>query len=454
MLPQMLLVGINSSWSQSTPALYYLRQMISGLPYRVEILEATLKDFPQDILRRIVLAEPDVIGFSAYIWNRRLLQTLIPACRKLMPLAVIVIGGPEAMRVRMPDESLLFRIAGSGEAAFKALAETGFKELPQVPLLPLANVPFPYTVTDQDRLQGKLVYYETYRGCPYHCIYCLSARDNRLENRFDLSRTEDRKRLDAELDMLLGLQPKTLKFVDRSFNAQRELAHYIWERIIRQDWPCDVHFEIYPDLLNEEDFRILERAPEGRIRFEIGVQTTNDVIAAACGRKSDWAAVRSAIQALKQRTKVRIHADLLAGLPGQDLSSVLDSVDELCAILPDAVQLGILKILPDTPMEDLALQKGYQWDADPPYQCLASDAMSAPDLWLVDDCAHLLNLYWNKEEFPAHWAKLLAKHQASKVLITLANIHNDKGYPLHSLAKAKRQEVMQKLTLQMEVNDV
>jgi len=454
MLHKVLLVGINSSWSQSTPALYYLRQMISGLPYRVEIYEATLKDFPQDILRRIVLAEPDVIGFSAYIWNRRLLQTLIPACRKLLPKVAIVIGGPEATRIKLQDQTRLFVVCGSGEAAFRALAETEFTELPPTQPLPLANVPFPYTVADQEKLQGKLVYYETYRGCPYHCIYCLSARDNRLESRFDLCCTEYTKRLDAELEMLMGLQPKTLKFVDRSFNAQRELAHYIWKRVIRQDWPCDVHFEIYPDLLDEDDFRILERAPEGRIRFEIGVQTTDDAIAAACGRKSNWAAVRDAIQALKQRTKVRIHADLLAGLPGQDLSSVLASVNELCAILPDAVQLGTLKILPDTPMEDLALHKGYQWDAEPPYQCLASDALSAADLWLVDDYAHLLNLYWNKEEFPAQWAKLLARHQASKVLTTLANIHNDKGYPLHSLAKAKRLEVMQELTLQMEVNDV
>lgn len=449
----MLLVGINSSWSQSTPALYYLRRMISDLPFRVEIYEATLNDYHQDILRRIVQAAPDVIGFSAYIWNRRLLQTLIPACRKLLPRAVIVLGGPEAARITLPDTSRLFVITGSGEAAFRAMAETGFTNLPVVRPLTLAEIPFPYSEADRDRLQGKLVYYETYRGCPYHCIYCLSARDNRRESRFDLTRNEDAKRLDAELDLLMSLQPKTLKFVDRSFNTQRELAHYIWKRVIRQDWPCDVHFEIYPDLLNEEDLAILERAPEGRIRFEIGVQTTDDSIAAACGRNTDWAAVRRAILALKQRTKVRVHADLLTGLPGQDLASVQESLNQLCATLPDAVQLGILKVLPDTPMAELAIHKGYLWEDEPPYQCLASDALNAADLWVVDDYAHLMSLYWNKEEFPAQWAKLLARHQAGKVLDTLRRIHHDQGYPLHSLARAKRQEVMQELIQRLEVID-
>jgi len=327
-MPKVLLVGINSSWSQSTPALYFLRNALTGLPWQVELLEATVNDFPLDTLRGIVQAQPDVIGFSAYIWNRRLLQTIIPSCCKLMPQAVIVIGGPEAARISMRDQAGLFVVTGGGEAAFRALAETGFKELVQVPELPLAAIPLPYLPEDADRLQGKLIYYESYRGCPYHCIYCLSARDNRQDARFDLSKPSDKAKLMAELDALSALQPKTLKFVDRSFNAQKDLAHLVWNHIIEHYWPCDVHFEIYPNLLDETDLLILERAPAGRIRFEIGVQTTDDSLAAACGRKSNWEKIKATLRELKQRTQVRIHADLLSGLPGQDLDSDLHSLDE------------------------------------------------------------------------------------------------------------------------------
>lgn len=449
--PQVLLVGINSSWSQSTPALYYLRQMIADLPYRVEILELTLKDFPLDILRRIVKTEPAVIGFSAYIWNRTLLQTIIPSCRKLLPNAVIVIGGPEATRIRMQNHERLFVISGPGEAAFRALAERDFTQLPAYKDLPLAELPFPYTEEDKEQLSGKLIYYEAYRGCPYRCAYCLSALDERNEARFDLNKAEDIKRLNHELDTLKALQPKTLKFIDRSFNTQKALAHHIWNYIIDHNWLCDVHFEIYPELLDEADYQILEKAPSGLIRFEIGVQTTDDNIAAACGRHSKWEQVRRALLELKKRTRVRIHADLLVGLPGQNLISAWDSLDELAQTLPDAIQLGMLKILPDTPMEAIAHAKGYHWDEEPPYQALKSDAMPVEDFWLLDDYAHLLNLYWNKEEFPHEWAKLLNKYSLTRLLGELDVLHMESGCALHSVSKVKRQKIMNELITTMEV---
>lgn len=449
--PKVLMVGLNSSWSQSTPALYYLRQMIVDLPYRVEIMELTLKDFPLDILRQIVKAAPDILCFSAYIWNRTLLQTIIPSCRKLLPRALIVIGGPEATRITMQNKDKLFVISGPGEAAFLALAKHEFKRLPPYENLPLNAIPFPYIREDKSQLQGKLVYYEAYRGCPYHCAYCLSALDVRNEARFDLNKAEDLQRLNCELDMLMALQPKTLKFIDRSFNTQKALAHHIWKHLIDHNWPCDAHFEIYPELLDEEDYRILEQAPENRIRFEIGVQTTNDAIARACGRNSSWKKVRSALIELKKRTKVRIHADLLSGLPGQNLESVITSLNELAQTLPDAIQLGMLKILPDTPMEAIAHARGYHWEEEPPYQTLSSDALLSDDLWILDDYAHLLALYWNKEEFKAQWADMLSRHCLRYILNELIMIHEMHGFPLHSISKEKRKSVMQTLEITLEL---
>lgn len=441
---KILLIAINSSWSQSNPALYYLREVISDLPYQVQICDFTLKDHLTDIMQGICAQKPDILCFSAYIWNRLLLQNLVPELKKLLPQACVVIGGPEAANADFGLGKQDSIVVGSGEGAFRALAKADFapgaEHLAQA--IALRDLPLPYTLADAGSLQGKLLYYECYRGCPYSCVYCLSALDKRCELRFDPESSEDMSRMLAELEILKALQPKTLKFVDRSFNSHGKFARLVWDYFISTDWPGDVHFEIYPDLLEEEDFRILEKAAVGRIRFEIGIQTTNPEVSKACGRFTSWDKAKTALTELKQRTKLRIHADLIAGLPSENLASVLNSVNELCATLPDAVQLGTLKILPDTPMLQIALSRGYLWLNNPPYQCLASDALSFSDMCYLDSLAHLLNLYWNKEEFAPLWEALLAIHKATEILQALLELHQELGYETHSVSKGKREAVM------------
>jgi len=148
---------------------------------------------------------------------------------------------------------------------------------------------------------------------------------------------------------------------------------------------------------------------------------------------------------------VRIHADLLSGLPGQNLESVITSLNELAQTLPDAIQLGMLKILPDTPMEAIAHARGYHWEEEPPYQTLSSDALLSDDLWILDDYAHLLALYWNKEEFKAQWADMLSRHCLRYILNELIMIHEMHGFPLHSISKEKRKSVMQTLEITLEL---
>jgi hypothetical protein len=444
--PLICLVAVNSAWYQSNPALYYLRQMVADLPCRCLIREFTVNDLPLEVLRGIVEAGPDIVCFSAYIWNRMYLQELIPQVKRLLPGTRIGVGGPEAGDGSFGLDGNDIVIEGPGESAFRELAENGFKARGGTTgreNLPLKDIPFPYVRSDRETLKGKLVYYETSRGCPFSCVYCLSAEDERNEARFDVDTPGQRKKLFRELDALVKLEPKTVKFVDRSFNVHPRLARVVWERVIGLDRACEFHFEIYPGLLNREDLEILERVPRDRIRLEVGIQTVNPAVSAACRRRSDWRKTRSMLELIRQRTNVILHTDLIAGLPGESYGSVLNSVNELASVLPHEIQLGMLKILPGTPMQAIARERGYVWQSDPPYQALSTDRLSFRQLCRLQDLARILNLYWNKGEFTTQWEGLLASHKATDILLALLKHHRRYGLPLHSMAKSKREQVFQ-----------
>ncbi|MDD3103586.1 MAG: DUF4080 domain-containing protein, partial [Candidatus Cloacimonetes bacterium] len=416
---KILFAALNSSWSQSNLAFYYLREMIRDLDYESILRSYTLKEPLMQVMEDIYRQQADVICFSAYIWNRLFLQSLHRELLKILPETIFVIGGPEAVHFKNIRNTIV--IEGAGEAAFRELAISNFSlqdcghSNPDP--LPLNKIPFPYRDEDKADLEDHLLYYESYRGCPYRCAYCLSANDQRQEARFDLPK--DTKLLYQELDALCRLRPRTIKFIDRSFNVQKALAHAIWQYAIEFGEGQEFHFEIYPDLLDEQDLQILEQMPEGRIRFEIGIQSINRDVLKTCGRNSAWEKSKSALIALKERTKIRIHADLIAGLPKEDYASVLRSLNELCKCEPAAVQLGSLKILADTPMQEIAESRGYLFLDNPPYQVLASDALSYEEMRKLDNFAHLLNLYWNKEEYPQLWHELLQKYSASQILTAL-----------------------------------
>lgn len=446
-MKKILFIALNSSWSQSNLALYYMRELIRDLDFDAHILSFTLKEPLHQVMEEIYAKHPDVICLSAYIWNRIYLSSLQPELAKILPHARFVVGGPEALAFSHAPRTTV--LSGPGEAAFRVLALQGFpaiSSLAHAEHLELRDIPFPYHPEDVAQLTDHLIYYECYRGCPYSCVYCLSSCDHRNEPRFDLSRAEDQQKLQQELLALVELEPRTLKFIDRSFNIQKDLAHAIWRFAIEQDLAFDLHFEIYPDLIQEADIELLALAPEGRIRFEVGIQSTNDEVLRTCGRNSDWQKSRTVLMALKHRTKVRVHADLLVGLPGEDFSSIIKSLNDLCLCEPAAVQLGMLKILPNTPMQNIAYERGYLWMDIPPYQILSTDSMRYEDLCLLDDYAHLLSLYWNKEEHPHTWHSLLQRHPANRILQELRDMHLQQGMPLYSVSRQKREMMMQALT--------
>lgn len=443
---KLVFIAVNSSWTQSNLAFFYLRELIRDLPYSVKMLDFTLKDHQTDALALIMKTRPDILCFSAYIWNREYLQKLLPDLRKLLPDSIFVIGGPEmpALSAMIPNSRFDRNIEGPGERAFLELAQEGFDSIGgsiSRPGIPLCDIPFPYKSSDKARLSGKLVYYETSRGCPFECVYCLSASDARNEARFDMRDPKALKRLHRELDALVALEPKTVKFIDRSFNVHPALARAIWEYVIQLDCSCDFHFEIYPDLLSEADICLLETAPPERIRFEIGIQSTDDAINLSSRRRSDWRKGKAVLIKVLQRTRIRVHADLMLGLPEQNEASVLRSIDELAPLFPHEIQLGMLKILPDTPMQEIAAQRDYLWEEHPPYQVLQTDLISFEQIIHLEALARVINLYWNKGEFADQWHALIPKHKASKLFGALLKHHLKHDLPLHSMAKPKRELV-------------
>ncbi|MCB5245610.1 MAG: DUF4080 domain-containing protein [Candidatus Cloacimonetes bacterium] len=443
--PKICFIAINSAWYQSNPALYYLSNSLAGLPFNSEIYEFIVSEPLFDVLSTIVHSQSDILCFSAYIWNQLYLKLLIPEIKKLLPRAKIVIGGPSALCDNYQLDESDFIVRGPGEGAFRYLAESGFSlpgGLYEIPAPPLKSLPFLYKAENRETLEGKLVYYECSRGCPYHCIYCLSAKNNRKEQRFDPENSEDKTRLYNELDQLLALKPRTVKFVDRCFNANPDLARLIWDYVIRMDKGCEFHFEIFPELLEAEDLKLLAKAPPHRIRLEAGIQTVNPDIAKACGRVSNWKKAKKSLAFLCQKTQVKLHTDLLAGLPGESIDSVLISLDELASIFPPEIQLGSLKILPDTPMYILAKQRQYLWMDTPSWQVLKSDSLSFEQLSTLNDLARIINLYWNKGEFTSEWISLLnSGKKASQLLLSLLAYHKENHILLHSISREKRYDI-------------
>lgn len=450
---KLLFVSINSAWTHSNLALYYLREMIRDLPYQIAMEEFTLKTQPLEALEIINLHQPDFICFSVYIWNRIYLQKLIPELKKLFPDTKLILGGPEAMNEDLLSTTSRYDIIiqGSGEAIFRKLAAEEFEErgiIHSELQTPLYAIPFPYHPSDREILQDRLVYYECSRGCPYSCVYCLSANDLRNEIRFDVTVKEDVLRLHKELDALVALSPRTIKFVDRSFNLYPKLAHAIWKYIIDLDCTCDFHFEIYPDLLKESDLKILEKAPPGRIRFEIGIQSTNDSVMKQVKRNSHWKKIQPILKELRKRSSVRIHTDLICGLPSEDKKSLLASINAVAATFPHEIQLGMLKILPDTAMYTIAQDSGYLWLDHPPYQVIATDTLSFEDICELEKLAHAFNLYWNKGEFCQLFALLMQDYEAVFIFERIVKMHSERSFPYHSMEQKKRFKLIRDMILE------
>jgi len=347
---KVVLAGINARYTHSTPALYCLRGAIeeawrrSGLSGKLTIKEYYTSQDRLGIVQDIVLSAPEALLLSVYIWNGELIGRLLSDLRALLPSCRIILGGPEVSYVAEawislhPEIDLIVR--GAGEEAIARLAAAEFDtsifgtKTPSIAPLDFGSQAFAYRDSDFFGLEHRYIYYESSRGCPFSCSYCLSSRSDQA-----LVAKESAVVI-AELELLLAHDPLLVKFVDRSFNADPARAREIWRWLIEheRDKRTRFHFELHPGLLGEDDYSLLDSAPPGLFQFEIGIQTIHARTRALIGRGGHFESERAAIIRLAASGAFHLHLDMIVGLPGEGMEEISASFDAI-ALLAEAAAL-------------------------------------------------------------------------------------------------------------------
>ncbi len=402
MKKKIMLLAFNARFTHSNLAIYALRTSLLNFSHDIDMREFTIHDDLLLILLQIVESNPDVIGISVYIWNSMQLKLLLPEIKKVIPHTKIILGGPE---VSYNAEHWLdqfpmidYIVCGAGETAFRRLAESDFSYSDRI--LRISNpdfltLPFPYMSSDKELLKHKYVYYEASRGCPFHCSYCLSSREDQ-----DLQ-YRDIETIKSELRQLWAFEPFIIKFIDRSFNVNQSFARQIWQFLKEESPDIMYHFEIHPLYLDEEDFNILGSVPQERFQFEIGIQSIHSQTIREIGRQGEWEMIEPKLRKLKEIRQIHQHYDAIVGLPFETKDKLGETINELLILEPDHLQLGFLKILPGTDMAKKTDEYGIEYLSDPPYRVLSTKWMSFAEIQSCENVEIVLNSYINSGHFPS-----------------------------------------------------
>ena len=422
---KVLLAAINAKYIHSNLGIYSLKtygeKMLKewGLAEQVEIslAEYTINHQMEQILQDIYKRKPDVIGFSCYIWNISYVKMILADIKKVLPDVKIWAGGPEvsyhgeAFLKEEPAVDLV--MMGEGEITFahflKALLEG--EDLKQVPglmvrnadgtftntgfrqVMDMSQIPFPYAFMDMKELEHRIIYYESSRGCPFSCAYCLSSIDKKLRFRsLDL--------VLPELEWFLQAKVPQVKFVDRTFNCKKSYAMAIWQYIRDHDnGVTNFHFEIAADLLDKDELDLLSTMRPGLVQLEIGVQSTNEKTLEAIRRKTDIEEIREITETINSWHNIHQHLDLIAGLPWEDLESFKKSFNDVYEMEPEQLQLGFLKILKGSYMEELIPDCELLYSAAPPYEVLRTKWISYGDVLELKDIEEMTEVHYNSRQF-------------------------------------------------------
>ncbi len=416
-----LLTAVNAKYIHTNPALYSLRAYAAkygqGLGEQVRLAEYTINQRPNEILSGIYKQNPDVIAFSCYIWNITEVLSLVRELHKILPHVPIWLGGPEvsyrAEEVLDSYPELTGIMVGEGEETFlellrhyagaktkeamkeirgivfrmeEAVIATGERELTD-----LSRLPFLYE--DLSQFEHRIIYYESSRGCPFRCSYCLSSIDKTV-------RLRDLETVKKELQFFLDRNVPQVKFIDRTFNCNHDHAMEIWRYIKEHDnGITNFHFEIAADLLNEEELRLLNTLRPGAAQMEIGVQTTNPQTIREIRRRMDVDQLKRIVERLHQGKNIHIHLDLIAGLPYEDYQSFGHSFDEVYAMQPEQLQLGFLKVLSGSYMAEKCEDYGLLYTDRPPYEVLQTEWLSYADVCRLQQIEEMVELYYNSNQF-------------------------------------------------------
>ena len=396
---KIVLFSLNGSWSHSCLALRCLRAPLEAAGFEVVILERNLKDRTSHILEDLYRERADIYGFSCYIWNLNEMLALAEPLRRLLPASKLVLGGPEVSFAteRFDGMELIDAIVcGEGERTFLALCE---KIRRGEPFDRILQGETPDVMADEGILYrdgevtGNLLYYESSRGCPYSCAYCLSSATQGLRQKSvaqTLADLEAFERLDMDF--------KVIKFVDRTFNADVRRANAIWRALLDERFTKHYHFEVCATLLNEESFEILSRFPKGKIQLEFGLQSTNTETLRASSRHIDPQRVIDTVGRIRRMGNIHVHLDLIAGLPYETYERFAKSFDDAYGSA-DLLQLGFLKLLHGTALRAQAEEYGYVCLSEPPYTVLQSKWIAYEEMQRLQHIAEALERYLESGRF-------------------------------------------------------
>lgn len=470
---RLLLAAVNAKYIHSNPAVYSLRAYAGEelSPY-IEIAEYTINYRKEEILADLYERRPELAAFSCYIWNWEMIGSLLRELPKVLPECVIWLGGPE---VSYEAEKILKQfpmvkgiMLGEGEETFKELAEYYCELTDAVSLSAIRGILYrkeddikitdnqttdsivytgareetdlselPFLYRSLEPFTNRIIYYESSRGCPYRCSYCLSSIDKKVRLRdFDMVK--------KELQFFLDQKVKQVKFIDRTFNCSHEHAKEIWRYLAEHDnGVTNFHFEIAADLITEEELLILKGMRPGLVQLEIGVQTLNQEVLAEIGRKADNDRLKNAVARIREGNNIHIHLDLIAGLPFEDYESFRHSFEGVYAMQPHQLQLGFLKVLKGTRMKEKAEEYELQYTDTPPYEVLSTKWLSYEKILLLKRVEQMVELYYNSNQF-SHTMSLLrsAFPDAFSMYEGLADFYKGQGYFVMTPSRLDRYQML------------
>lgn len=457
---KIVLTAINAKYIHSNLALRNFVAYTTDCTDHLVLKEYTINHAPDQILQGIYRERPDVLCISCYIWNISMVEALITEFHKLLPDVPIWLGGPE---VSFESESFLTThpevkgiMRGEGEDTFAALARYYIYGSPEyledIPgliffqdgeilqtgealMLPLDHIPFCYGKTDD--LAHRIVYYESSRGCPFRCSYCLSSLEKTL-------RFRSLKLVKQELLFFVEQKIPQVKFVDRTFNCNHEHAMAIWRYIQEIDLGMtNFHFEVSADLLREDELELLSTFRPGLIQLEIGVQSTNPSTISEIHRQMDLSRLKEVVTRIRTWHNIHMHLDLIAGLPYEDYDTFARSFDEIFSLAPSQLQLGFLKVLKGSYMYDHAAEYGILYHESAPYEVLATKWLSYDDVLRIKRVEEMLEVYYNSWQYSLTVRLFLCIYKSAfEFFQRLGDYYDDHGLFGRSHSRLARCEIL------------
>ena len=460
---KILLAACNAKYIHSNLAVYNLKSCSGEYSSRVVVKEYTINQIRDDILKDIYLEQPDVVCFSCYIWNISFVRELVPDLKKILPQVEFWAGGPEvsydAVEFLKKNPAFFGVMVGEGEETFHELAgyyierkpetlsgirgvafrdenkgrdivHTGWREL-----MDLSKVPFAYS--NLTEFKNRIIYYESSRGCPFSCSYCLSSIDKKL-------RFRDIELVKKELQFFIDNKVPQVKFVDRTFNCKHDHAMEIWRYITENDnGITNFHFEISADLLRSEELALMKTMRPGLIQLEIGVQSTNPQTIKAIRRTMDFEKLKGIVEQIHSFGNIHQHLDLIAGLPYEGYDSFHKSFCDVYALRPEQFQLGFLKVLKGSHMMEMTGEYQILYKDREPYEVLSTAWMTYGEILRLKMVESMVEVYYNSGQFK-NTLVFLEKYfdDPFRMYEALGRFYEKKGYSEISHSRMRRYEIL------------